>query len=58
MSSSSNTLKHKNGTSLTGVKVAQLENLNPPSLNTLPLMPATSLNLSTSNPPSTKEEKK
>ena len=57
MSSSSSTFEHKSGTSLTRVMVAQLENQNPPSLNSHPLVLAISSNLSTPSPQNTKEEK-
>ena len=57
MSSSSSTLEHKNGASLTRVEVAQLKNQNPQSINSHPLMPAISSNLSISSPQNTKEEK-
>ena len=56
MSSSSSTFEHKNGISLTREEVAQQENWNPQSLNSLPLMPAISLNLSISSPQNPKEE--
>ena len=57
MSSSSSTFECKNGISLKREEVTQLENWNPQSLNSIPLMQAISLNPSISNPPSTKEEK-
>ena len=56
MSSSSNTFEHKNGISLTRKEVAQLENKNPQSLNSLPLVPAISFNLPISSPQNNKEE--
>ena len=58
MSSLSITFEHKNGISLIREEVAQLENRNPQYLNSLPLMPAISLNLSISSPQNTKKEKK